>query len=90
MSNNEPNFAWGKKLGINESLYGDVRAISFAIERLLFCMKESNELNKMECEFFRIDFRQPYMDEECQFPRGSLILDMKWGSRKELEEKQSK
>lgn len=85
----EPNFAWGKKLGIAEALYGDVRAISSAIERLLFCMKESNELNKMECEFFRIDFRQPFMDEEFQFPRGSLILDMKWGSRKELEDKKN-
>jgi hypothetical protein len=28
MENKEPNFAWGKKLGIAEALYGDVRAIS--------------------------------------------------------------
>jgi hypothetical protein len=90
MEKKEPNFAWGKKLGISEALYGDISVISSGIEKLLACMKESNQLNGMECEFFRIDFRPPSIDEQCQFPIGTLVLDMKWGSRKELEEKKKK
>jgi DNA-directed RNA polymerase subunit RPC12/RpoP len=80
----EPGFAFGKKLGVAECLYGNRAALAQMIERLMVCMKETNQHHGVECEFFRIDFRQPYFDEIEQFPRGALILDMKWGSKKEL------
>jgi hypothetical protein len=51
-------------------------------------MQETNKKHGVQCEFFRLDFRQPYFDEQLEFPYGSLILDMKWGSKKELQEKQ--
>lgn len=84
---NEPEFAFGKKLGINDCLYGDPIAISNMIDRLMICMQETNKQHGVQCEFFRLDFRQPYFDERMQFPICSLILDMKWGSKKELEKK---
>jgi len=87
LDNKEPQFAFGKKLGIAECLYGNVPEISKMIHRLLVCMKETNNLHKVECEFFRLDFRQPYYDELDQFPIGALILDLKWGSKKEIEAK---
>jgi len=83
----EPEFAFGKKLGIAECLYGNPSAISDIVGRLMVCMKETNKNHGVECEFFRLDFRQPYFDERMEFPIGALILDMKWGSKKELEEK---
>lgn len=83
----EPDFAFGKKLGIAECLYGNPVAISDMVARLMVCMKEINKNHGVECEFFRLDFRQTYFDEQMQFPFGSLILDMKWGSKKELEQK---
>lgn len=78
-------FSFEKKLGVAECLCVDIRSISKLIERLMFCMKETNQKHGVQCEFFRLDFRQPYFYEEHQFPIGSLILDMKWGSKKELE-----
>lgn len=83
----EPNFAFGKTIGINQSLAGDLSSIHLAIERLFACMKQTNKLHEVECEFFRLDFRQPYFDEQMQFPLGCLILDLKWGSKSELEKK---
>ncbi len=83
----EPNFAFEKKLGVNESLYGNISELIVAIERLLICMKETNKNHNLHCEFFRLDFRQPYFDEMMQFPMGSLILDFKFGCKKELNEK---
>ena len=87
MENEAPEFAFGKKLGVSECVYGNTHQLANLIERLMFCMKETNQNHGVECEFFRLDFRQPYFDEQMQFPIGSLILDMKWGSKKELEEK---
>lgn len=89
MEDKQPQFAFEKKLGLAECLYGNIPAISNAIERLMVCMKETNKIHQVECEFFRLDFRQPYLDEQMQFPYGSLILDMKWGSKKELNEKKA-
>lgn len=87
MEDKQPQFAFGKKLGLAEFLYGNIPAIASAIEHLMVCMKETNKTHQVECEFFRIDFRPRYLDEQIQFPYGSLILDMKWGSKKELNEK---
>ena len=87
MESKEPNFAFEKKLGISESLYGSHHQLLNMIGRLLQCMKETNKNYGLECEFFRLDFRQPYFDEQMQFPYGCLLLDMKWGSKKELNEK---
>ena len=87
--NNDPNFAFEKKLGIADCLYGNVFALTDMIARLLACMQETNKLHNVQCEFFRLDFRQPYLDEQFQFPYGSLILDLKWGSAKEIDEKVS-
>lgn len=87
--NQQPQFAFGKKLGINESLYHDLDNIQRGISLLMQCMKETNALHNVHCEFFRLDFRPPSFDEDLigEFPIGSLVLDMKWGSKKELEEK---
>ncbi len=84
MEDKQPEFAFQKKIGINQCMYGDISHISNIIERLMVCMMESNKFNEVECQFFRLDFRQPYFDEQMQFPYGSLILDMKWGSKEEL------
>lgn len=51
---------------------------------VMVCMQETNKKHGVQCEFFRLDFRQPYFDETLEFPGGALILDMKWGSKKEL------
>lgn len=88
MKHEEPEFAFCKKIGIAEHLYGNTIAISNIIARLMVCMQETNNKHGVQCEFFRLDFRQPYFDERMQFPCGSLILHMKWGSKKEIEEKQ--
>ncbi len=85
MEEKKPEFAFEKKIGIAECLYRDIPAIHNLIGRLLFLIQESNKINNVECEFFRLDFRYPFRDEIDQFPYGSLILDMKWGSKKELE-----
>lgn len=84
---NEPRFAFEKKLGVAECVYGNVPQIANLIGKLLFCIKETNEFHGVGCEFFRLDFRQPYLDETLQFPTGSLILDLKWGSKKEIDDK---
>ena len=55
----EPNFAFGKKLGIDKCLYGNTAVLAQMFERLMVCMRETNQ------------------------HRGSLILHMKWGSKKE-------
>lgn len=81
----EPNFAFEKKLRIAECVYGDIPMLSNLISKLFICMQETNKLHKVECEFFRLDFRQAYFYEQFEFPLGSLILDLKWGSKKELE-----
>lgn len=78
-------FAFEKKLGIADCLYGDIPALLMGIEKLLYCMKETNKMHNVECEFFRLDFRPRYIYEQPNFPIGSLILDMKWGSQQELK-----
>ncbi len=80
--------AFQKKLGVAECLYGDPVSLSNIIARLMVCMKETNQKHGVHCEFFRLDFRQPYFDEQMEFPYGSLILDMKWGSKEELKKKE--
>lgn len=85
MEDNKPKFSFEKKIGIHGQLYGDIPALIEMIERLFYCMKETNKNHNVECEFFRLDFRQPYFDEELEFPRGCLILDLKFGSKEELD-----
>jgi len=89
MDNKEPTFAFGKKLGITENYFFEtnMKCLLDCIERLLFCMKETNKNHGVECEFFRLDFRQPYFDEKFEFPLGCFLLDLKWGSKKEFQEK---
>lgn len=86
----EPNFAFGKKLGISPFVCGDINNLTRFINMLLVSMKETNKLHGTHCEFFRLDFRQQYLDEELMqsFPRESFVLDMKFGSKEELEEVQ--
>lgn len=83
----KPQFAFEKKLGIPDCAYGDIPLIIRAISLLLLCMKDTNKLHEKSCEFFRLDFRQQHFDESLleKFPIGSLILDLKWGSKEELE-----
>ena len=84
---NEPQFAFEKKIAVNEICLDNVNSLLIAIERLLVCMKETNQNHGVSCEFFRLDFRKHNFDDIFTFPLGSLILDMKWGSKKEIEEK---
>lgn len=83
----EPEFAYEKKIGIHQQVSNDIPFLLNMIERLISCMRESNKINGVSCEFFRLDYRQPYLDEQFQFPYGYLILELKWRSRKELIEK---
>lgn len=85
--NDKPDFAFGKTLGMAECCYGDIEATLKIIRMLFQCMKDTNKHHETGCEFFRLDFRPPYLDETLQFPRGALIFDLKWGSKKELKEK---
>jgi len=87
MENKELEFAFGKQVGIAECMLGNISCMQDILGRLMVCMQETNKNHDVSCEFFRLDFRQPYFDEQLIFPIGSLILDMKWGSKKELEEK---
>lgn len=48
MENKQPQFAFGNKLGLAECLYGNIPAISKAIERLMVCMKETNKIHQVE------------------------------------------
>jgi len=78
----QPQFAFEKKVGVSDIIYGNIPELIKMIERLLYCMKETNQIHKVDCEFFRLDFRQPYFDETFQFPFGCFILDLKFGSKK--------
>jgi hypothetical protein len=88
----EPKFAFGKKIGISDSLYGDIPSLVDLIHRLLFCMKENNKIHGTTSEFFRLDFRHQYLDEQIsrEFPLGALVLDLKFGSQKEVEDLKTK
>lgn len=88
----EPKFAFQKRLGIAECLYGDIGSILSLVGKLLQCMKETNTYHNEDCEFFRLDFRPSTYDEELlrEFPYGSLVLDLKWGSKKEVKEELEK
>ena len=88
MTEKKPEFAFEKKLGIHEILYGDIPGLLNIIGKLLYCVKETNQSQGTSCEFFRLDFRPMCLDEELlmQFPSGSLVLDLKFGSKKELYE----
>lgn len=85
----EPDFAFQKKLGVNEIVYGDVEFLQKCILRLFECMKKTNQKHGVSCEFFRLDFRTINFVEETlqEFPFGSYVLHLKWGSKKELKEK---
>jgi hypothetical protein len=80
---NKPNFEYGKTIGIADCMYGDFPFMINMIGKLLNCMKESNQINGKDNEYFRLDFRPPTYYELTQYPRGSLILDLKWGCKKE-------
>lgn len=81
----EPNFAFQKILGINEAMCHDPKFISDMICRLLYMIKETNQERKTTCEFFRLDFRPPSLAGNEVLPLGSLVLDLKFGSKSELE-----
>jgi hypothetical protein len=82
----EPDFAFEKKVGINEFLHGDINAYIRLIDQLFYCMQETNKIHDVMCEFFQLDFRYPNADEH--FPIGSLVMHLKWGNKKELEKKE--
>lgn len=85
----KPDFAFEKKIGICESFdtFENRRIVFDVFQRLFQCMKETNDLHKLSCEFFRLDFRPQTLFEEIsgEFPRDMTVLDLKWGSKKELE-----
>jgi hypothetical protein len=85
----KPDFAFGKKIAICESVYGheNIRIIFDSFQRLFQCMKDTNNTHNVSCEFFRLDFRPQTLDEELSqmFPKDMTVLDLKWGSKRELE-----
>lgn len=85
MNNLEDEFIFEKKIGIAECVLGNIGLITEITQRLMVCMQETNKKHGVECEFFRMDFRQPYLDEQFQFPLNCFILHIKWGSKKEFE-----
>ena len=91
MTKPEPDFAFEKSLGVADSAYGNIGALMDAFGRLLVCMQECNKINNVSSEFFRVDFRTQSLDEQVMriFPRGALVMDLKWGSKKELDEKKN-
>jgi hypothetical protein len=52
-------------------------------------MRETNKKYGSNSEFFRLDFRgqDSYEQITNAFPLSALVLDLKWGSKKELEKK---
>ena len=80
---NKPNFEYEKILGINECMYGNIPFYLNVIGKLLYCMKESNQINGKDVEFFRLDFRPLFYYEIDPFPFRSLIMDLKWGCKEE-------
>lgn len=87
MGDEKPDFAFGTNLGVSEVVYDNVPALINLFGRLLVCMQETNRKHGVGCAFFRLDFRQTYFDETLEFPLGSMILDMKWGCKKEIQDK---
>jgi hypothetical protein len=91
MENKKPEFAFEKKLGINESVFvhENLKIVLDAFHRLFHHMIETNKYHEVHCEYFRLDFRPQNLEEQIyeSFPLGSAVLDLKWGSKKELEEK---
>ncbi len=81
----EPKFAFEKILGVSPIILEDPHNLAKMIERLLFVIKETNQLHSVSCPFFRLDFRQ-YYQKDGILPIGSLVLDLKFGSKEELEE----
>lgn len=81
--NLKPDFAFGKMVGITE--HYDIHLLLNVIGQLLSCIKETNKVNNKNCEFFRLDFRPQYLDEQItnKFPIGALVLDLKFGSKSE-------
>jgi len=88
----ESDFAFQKKVGISESYPQNVNAIMDSFLRLYYCMKETNQKHGLTCESFRLDFRPVSYDEQIlqEFPMGCYVLDLKFGSKKELEEVKGK
>lgn len=83
----ELNFAFEKKIGINECLLNDNSYLLNLIEKLIYCIKEINKIDGTTSEFFRLDFRPQNLHEQLngEFPLNSLVLDLKFGYEKELE-----
>jgi hypothetical protein len=83
----KPDFAFVKKLGIVDIPDQTVSIVLEVFHKLFVCMKETNDFHKVSCEFFRLDFRPQSLEEELlrKFSVGSLVMELKWGSKKELE-----
>lgn len=88
------DFAFEKKIAICElvDIIDNRRIIFDAIQRLFYCMKETNDFHKVNSEYFRLDFRPQTLHEELirAFPIGMAVLDFTWGSKKELDELNAK
>ena len=84
----EPGFAFEKKLAVNEQ-HAKPKDLIREIEMLFVCMKDTNNKYGVVCEFFRLDFRPPNVHDIETFPRGSFVLDLKWGSKRELDKKET-
>lgn len=60
---------------------GDIHYQAEIIEKLLFCMKESNEKNNHTFPFYQLRVRPTRFDER---PDG-VCFELRWGSREELK-----
>jgi hypothetical protein len=89
MSEEKDTFAFEKTLGIPMSckIYHHKESIINAFNALYQCMRDTNKLHGLCNTFFKLEFRNPTYYEECNFPINSYILEMKWGSKKEIQDK---
>lgn len=86
MENKDHPYPFHKKLVIND--IDDNQFLMNTIKILFHCMKETNKLHGVTSELFRLDFRDP-LPHEWLGPGTNkpMIMDFKWGSMKEWEEK---
>lgn len=72
---NEDKFEFEKIVCIPDDMYGDIPHYIDCIKRLLYCMKEMNELYERNNELFSLTFRPDY-----HRPLG-FKFTLKWGCK---------
>jgi hypothetical protein len=77
------NYAFHKKVYINELINREQadQIIKDLMLKLFYCMKETNNLHKVTCEFFTLIFRESNVLDGTMSP---YVMEMHWGHKKEM------